>query len=154
MPEQTGIPRSHRSFGWAWVLFALSLAVHVLDEAAHGFLSFYNPNVLTIRARIPWLPLPTFTLREFIVGLFAAVALLLALSPLAYRGTNWVRKAALPLALVAGILNGAQHIITSIVLRRMMPGVHSGPLLIATALFLIRTADRTAFRANENQPVS
>ena len=43
-------------FGYAWIAFALSVAVHVTDEAAHDFLSFYNPAVHAIRARLPFWP--------------------------------------------------------------------------------------------------
>ena len=32
-----------RRFGWAWLMFAVSLACHVVDEAAHDFLSVYTP---------------------------------------------------------------------------------------------------------------
>jgi hypothetical protein len=50
-----------RRFGYAWLVFAGALALHVTDEATHGFLSVYNPNALAIRARFPFLPVPTFT---------------------------------------------------------------------------------------------
>ena len=51
---------THRLFGFAWLAFALALAVHVLDEATHDFLSVYNPSAQAIRSRLPFLPLPTF----------------------------------------------------------------------------------------------
>ncbi len=43
-------------FGLAWIVFALAIAVHVADEAAHDFLSVYNPTVRAIRERLPFLP--------------------------------------------------------------------------------------------------
>ena len=44
----TAIDRRHLR---AWRLLVGALAPHVLDEALTGFLDFYNPLVLSIRAR-------------------------------------------------------------------------------------------------------
>ena len=128
---------SDSRFGTAWFVFALALACHVADEATHDFLSVYNPNALAIRARFPFLPIPTFTFREWIVGLSAAVVLLLCLTPPARRGVHWIRVVAIPLGLVIGIANGAAHITSSIYMRRLMPGVLSAPFLIGAGAWLI-----------------
>ena len=40
---------SLRKLGIAWVLLCLSLALHVVDEAANGFLYIYNPTVIALR---------------------------------------------------------------------------------------------------------
>ena len=77
-----------RRFGIAWVAFALALAVHVTDEATHNFLAVYNPSVLAIRARLPFLPIPTFTFGVWISLLIAGIVLLLCLSPLAFRDSG------------------------------------------------------------------
>lgn len=61
----------NRRFGFAWLGFAAVLVLHVTDEAAHDFLSVYNPTAQSIRARLPWLPLPTFTVRAWLFGLAA-----------------------------------------------------------------------------------
>jgi hypothetical protein len=45
-------------------VLVIALAVHVLDEALTNFLEFYNPLVLSMRARIPWFPMPTSRLRS------------------------------------------------------------------------------------------
>ena len=114
----------------------LALAVHVSDEALTDFLSVYNPAVRAIRARLPFLPLPTFTFRIWLGGLLVAVAILLALSPLAFRGARWMR----PLAYVFGTLmlfNGLLHFSVSLYLRRPMPGVWSAPLLLAASGYLL-----------------
>jgi len=132
--------RSSSGFGLAWLAFALALACHVADEATHDFLSFYNPNVIAIRARVPWLPLPTFTFREWIIGLSAAILLLIVLTPLAARGERWVRVAAWPLGIVIGIGNGLAHMITSTYFHRLMPGVLSAPLIIAAGVWLVAKA--------------
>jgi len=124
------------NFGWAWVALSLSLALHVTDEALNDFLSVYNPTVQAIRRRFPFLLLPTFTFRVWLTGLIMAVVLLLALSPFAFREARWM----VTLAYVYGIImigNGLQHIVGSIYLRRLMPGVYSAPLLLISSIYLL-----------------
>jgi hypothetical protein len=128
------------SFGWAWVGFALALAVHVADEASHDFLSFYNPAVRAIRARLPFLPLPTFSFARWIGGLIAGIALLLLLSPLAFAGNEVLRLIAWPLALIIGIGNGLLHILGSAWYRRWLPGIYSAPLMLLAGLWLLGAA--------------
>jgi hypothetical protein len=124
-------------FGYAWIIFALALAVHVLDEATHDFLSFYNPSVQAIRARLPFLRLPTFTFRVWLAGLVAGIVLLLCISPLAFRGARWMRMVAVPLAIVVGVFNASLHMLSSVYYHRWMPGVYSSPLLLMAALLLL-----------------
>lgn len=128
------------TFGIAWIAFALAVAIHVADEAAHDFLSVYNPMVRAIRSRIPFLPIPTFRFSVWLGGLIAGIALLLALSPHAFAGDEWLRVIAWPLALLVGIGNGLLHLVGSAWYRRWMPGVYSAPVLIVAGLFLIATA--------------
>ena len=127
-------------FGIAWTGFALALALHVSDEATHNFLASYNPSVLAIRARLPFLPLPTFTFGVWLSLLIAGIALLLCFSPLAFRGSPWLRKAAWPLGLLIGIANASLHIGSSIYFHRWMPGVYSSPVLLIAAVFLLAAA--------------
>ena len=129
-----------RRFGIAWVAFALALAVHVTDEATHNFLAVYNPSVLAIRARLPFLPIPTFTFDVWISLLVAGIVLLLCLSPLAFRGSGWLRIAAWPLGLIIGIANASLHISSSIYYHRWMPGVYSSPVLLIAAVYLLAAA--------------
>ena len=120
----------------------LALAVHVADEALTDFLSVYNPTVEAIRARYPWVPLPTFTFEVWLAGLILAVVLLLVLSRFVFQGAGWT----VPFSYFFGVLmmgNGLAHIAGSFYFGRLMPGVHSSPLLIATsACLLLRTARR------------
>lgn len=125
------------SYGLAWVTLAAALALHVLDEALNDFLSVYNPMVLAIRQKLPFLPLPTFTFEVWIAGLISAIVLLFCLSPFAFHGAKWLRWPARIFAVLM-ILNGAQHIIGSFYLGRLMPGVYSSPLLIAASLYLLK----------------
>jgi hypothetical protein len=80
---------AHR-FGVAWVLLCIALALHVVDEAATDFLSVYNPTVQAIRKRFPFLPLPVFSFRVWLIGLCVAILLAFGLSPLAFGGRCFV----------------------------------------------------------------
>jgi hypothetical protein len=138
-----------RRFGIAWVALTLSLAVYVTDEALTGFLSVYNPTVMAIRSRIPFLLLPTFTFEEWLGGLIFAVVVLLALSALAFRGAPGMIVFAYFYGFMM-FMNGMGHTLSSLYLRRWMPGVYSSPLLLATSVYLLLSARRqgTARSAN------
>lgn len=138
----------NRGFGTAWVAFALALALHVTDEATHNFLGTYNPSVLWIRARVPSLPLPTFTFGVWLTLLVAAICLLLCLSPWAFRGNRWLRRAAWPIGILVGVLNALGHISGSIYFHRWMPGVYSSPVLLLAAIYLLMMA--RSVRAQED----
>jgi uncharacterized membrane protein required for colicin V production len=127
----------NRRFGIAWVMFALAVAVHVTDEATHDFLSTYNSSVRTIRARLPFLTLPTFSFRVWLALLIAGIFLLLCLSPLAFRGNSWLRIVCRPLGILVGLLNAALHVGSSIYFHRWMPGVYSSPFLVLAAIYLL-----------------
>src|SRR6266513_2914647 len=123
-------------FGVAWVTLCIALGIHVADEALSDFLSVYNPAVRAIRARFPFLPLPTFTFRVWLAGLVLAVVVLASLMPFAFWGAGWMR----PIAYAFGIVmvgNGLLHLAGSVYLRKAMPGVYSAPLLLAAAVYLL-----------------
>lgn len=128
--------------GYAWIALALSFACHVLDEAATGFLSVYNPAVLHMRAVLPWLPVPAFTFAGWTLGLTTVVIALLCLSWFAFLGRRWMVTASYPYAVFMAA-NGLAHIVGSVYVREMLPGVISSPLLIAASIYLWRTARRT-----------
>jgi hypothetical protein len=78
-------------WGRAWLALTAALALHVVDESLNDFLAVYNPAVVAIRERLPWLPLPTFTFAIWLFGLVLAVILLSGLSVLAFRGAHGLR---------------------------------------------------------------
>jgi hypothetical protein len=136
MKNETRNQTAADHFGWPWIALCLALALHVFDEALHDFLSVYNPVVEAIRHTIPFLPLPTFVFRTWLGGLLAAILLLLALSPYAFRNSQ---KLVLP-AKIIGVLmtgNALVHIIGSVYLGRWMPGVYSSPILLFASLYLL-----------------
>jgi hypothetical protein len=130
------------NIGLAWVLLALSLAVHITDEATTGFLAVYNPTVETLRARLGYWPMPTFGFREWLTGLIVGVVLLLALSPFAFRGARWIRPVFYVLVVVM-FFNGMGHTIATIFgqtvstvhFSRPAPGFYSSPLLFASSIY-------------------
>ena len=113
-----------------------AFAIHVADEALTDFLSVYNPTVRAIRARFPFLPLPTFTFGVWLTGLIVAVLVLASLTPAAARGAAGMRPAAYVFgAIMAG--NGVLHIGASLRTRRLMPGTYSAPLILVAAIYLL-----------------
>jgi hypothetical protein len=130
------LSRAATLFGRAWLALAGALAIHVADEALTDFLSVYNPTVRKIRARFPWILLPTFTFRIWIAGLAIGIALMFLFSPVALRGPRWIVLVAVVLSLLM-VANGLLHIVSSLVKRRFMPGVYSSPILIAAATLLL-----------------
>lgn len=132
---------SRREFGRAWLGVTFALALHVVDEVATDFLSVYNPIVREMRARIWWFPMPEFTFGVWLTGLCLAVAVLLALSPMAFRGVRLLRLAAYPYAVIM-FLNGLGHLAASLYLGRWAPGATTAPLLLVSSLCLLHTVRR------------
>ena len=131
---------SKQRFGIWWLVFGYTLALHVLDEAGHDFLSVYIPNALALRRMMPFLPLPVFTFRSWIGSLLCGLTVWLALGLLAFRGNKWQRRLAIPVSIVVGIFNALGHILSSLYLRRFMPGVYSAPLILLSGIMLLRSA--------------
>ncbi len=125
----------------AWIALCGALAIHVVDEALTDFLALYNPAVLSIRERYPFLPLTTFTFEGWLALLIFAIVALTCASFFVWKG-RWAMR---PISYVfAGVmlLNGLLHIAGSFYMGTFMPGVYSSPLLLAASFFLIvRTAD-------------
>ena len=123
----------------AWMALCGALAVHVADEALTDFLSLYNPTVLSIRERYPFLPLATFTFETWLSLLSFAIVTLTGVSYFVWKG-RWAMR---PISYAfAGfmLLNGLLHIAGSLYMGTFMSGVYSSPLLIvASILLIIRT---------------
>jgi hypothetical protein len=137
--------RHSSAFGRARVALTLVLAGHVADEALTDFLSVYNPIVRAARVRFGWFPMPEFTFKTWLTGLCLLVILLLALSPIAYRGSRVSRLAAYPYAVIM-LLNGIGHLLASVYLSRWAPGATTAPLLIAASIWLFVNARRAGVR--------
>jgi hypothetical protein len=142
---------SASGFGSAWLALCVAFALHILDEAATGFLAVYNPTVTILRSRWNWFPMPTFEFREWLVVLILACGLLFCLTPVAARGMPGLRPVAWFFAVVM-FLNGLGHTlftilghtVVSVTFPRPAPGFYSSPLLLATSLWLMFRLRRTA----------
>lgn len=130
-------PTANLNFGLAWIAFAVAVALHVADEAAHDFLATYNPNALAIRRRLHIPFPPVFTYGTWLGGLIAGIALLLLLSPAAFHGASWIRIVALPLAVLVGLGNALLHLIGSLLYRRPLAGLLSSPALLLAGSWLL-----------------
>ncbi len=139
---------ANRKAQWrmAWVALAIALGLHVADEALTGLLPVYNQAVEAVRARHPWVPLPTFTFPIWLAGLVLGVLLLMALTPYVSRGAAWIRVA----SVILGVImtgNALGHLAASVYWGRPAPGVYSSPLLLAAALALLVTSLRASERS-------
>jgi len=127
----------------AWLALAFSLAIHVTDEAATGFLEFYNPLVTRIRTQITWFPMPTFSFGIWLTGLVALVFTLIALTPAVRRGVFGTRVASWALSVIM-FFNGLGHLGGSAYFQRWLPGTTSAPLLLVASAWLALTTSRRA----------
>ena len=127
--------------GWAWVALTCAVALHVTDEALTGFLSFYNPMVTSLRARLGWFPMPTFTFDVWLTGLIIAVIVLSLLAVLVFRGSRAMIYASYPYGVLM-LFNGLGHTLGSMYFGRLLPGVYSSPLLLAASVWLLICAVR------------
>lgn len=138
-----GSVQARPHFGGAWLLLSLALCAHVTDEALTGFLAMYNPTVLAMRARYAWFPMPTFIYRDWLTGLISVCAVLLLLTPFAYRNARYLRPFAYFFAAIM-FLNGVGHTlatifgrtVSTVTVARPAPGFYSSPLLLAGAVYL------------------
>ncbi len=131
----------------AWKAMAWAILIHVLDEAWNNFLVVYNPVAMEIADRYPWLPVPIFRFEYWLGGLLLGVLILMALTPVARRGSHGIILAARILSAFM-IVNGLGHITATIAGRtpfgvefaRPMPGFWSSFVLIPASIWLWREA--------------
>jgi hypothetical protein len=148
---------SHPQTLSAWLLLNVAFGLHAYEEAFTGFLPIYNQTTAEIRTRIPRLPIPVFSRREWLGSLGMGIAIMLALSPEVYRGARWTKPL---IRAVSGIMlgNALLHVAGTIRGRtfscvqfpRPMPGFYSSPLLVAASLNLL-AARRAEQRPKENR---
>jgi len=133
---------SATTFGWPWLGATLALALHVIDEATHDFLSWYNPQALRVRRFLGGFAFPpTFTFWPWLIALSSAVFVLAVLTPQAYAGNSWLRVLAIFMG-VEHVGNGLLHLGAGLVLRRAVPGILSAPVLLATGVWLLHATLR------------
>ncbi|MEW6320461.1 MAG: HXXEE domain-containing protein [Acidobacteriota bacterium] len=134
-----------RRHATAWAALVATLAVHVVDEAATGFLDFYNPLVEQLRETLGWLLMPAFTFPVWLTGLVMLVLALAVLTPAVRRGAPGTRTLSWAFAAIM-LGNGVAHLAGSVYFSRWLPGATSAPLLLVASLRLVAalTARRRA----------
>lgn len=128
-------------FGGAWLAASVSLGLHVLDEASTDFLAWYNPIAARIRARLHIPFPPSFTFWPWLIGLFVATGVLLALTPIAFANDPRLYGVAVFVGIIH-IFNGLLHTVASLRYRRRVPGLITAPLLIVTGVWLLLAVSR------------
>lgn len=127
-------------FGRAWLALGVVFGLHVMDEALHRFLDWYNPIAKRIRDTLGGFPFPpSFTFLPWLIGLVVVTAAFLLLTPLAYEGRAWLRPVAIVFGLI-NVFNGLLHLVSAVVLRRLVPGVLTAPILLAASIWLLYAA--------------
>ncbi|HJU65960.1 MAG TPA: HXXEE domain-containing protein [Gemmatimonadaceae bacterium] len=144
------MPRNRWAVAWSGLTAAFAL--HVLDEATHDFLRYYNPNALRWQERLGFPFPPVFSFELWLGGLLSAVLLLALLTPLIRPGARWAITAAYIYGAVH-TANAIGHIGRSVVGQWLAPGVLSSPILLATALWLLHETNRVR-RAAAAQPLT
>jgi len=119
----------------AWILLTVAGALHVLDEALHDFLSYYNPLVLDLREKLGLFPMPTFSHGLWLGGLIAAILLSFLLTPIVARGRRVIRMVVTAISIVM-ILNAFGHMFGSLYFGYLVPGFFSSPLLLIAAVWM------------------
>ncbi len=134
----------------AWVLMVCAGAIHVADEAAHGFLSFYNPLVRDLRESLGFWPMPTFSFGAWLGGLIVAVVISLLVTPIVARGRRIIRVVATVIGIVM-VFNALAHMLGSVYFGYLLPGFWSSPVLLVTAVYVaIRGFGKEGWAVSQN----
>ena len=153
MPDRT-TTAAKSNYGLAWLLLCIAFALHVWDEAAHDFLSYYNATVLALYGHFSWFPRLDLTFQQWFIGLVATIILLLALTPFAFRNSSWLRAVAYLFGIVlfcAGLghilMTIRGHSVPSVVFDGPAPGVYSSPLLLLASTYLFWSLYKSSTRS-------
>ncbi len=129
-----------------------ALAIHAVDELVTGYLDVHNSTVLALRERYPLIALPTLTFNTMLLLLIFAVVVLVALSPLVWKG-KWAMRPISHVYAAVMLSNGLGHIAHSIFMQELMPGVYTSPLLLVTSIVLLK-ATRAHKRSRNSTTVN
>jgi hypothetical protein len=143
MPE-TNTPPLRKGFGFAWLLLCVAFALHIWDEAAHDFLSYYNATALTLYGHFSWVPRMDMTFPQWIIGALVFIVACVALTPFAFRNARWLRPWAYLLGLILFLI-GIGHVVAQILggtvpsvrFDGISPGFYTAPLLLAASGYVL-----------------
>jgi hypothetical protein len=139
------------SFGAAWLFLTVAVGLHIWDEAAHQFLSYYNATVLALYAHFGGFPRLGMEFRTWLGGLLLGNLALLASTPLAFRNARWLRPAGYFIAAVAFLECLGQVLLTirghtsdSVQFEGVSPGFCTAPLLLISSAYLVWSLRKNA----------
>jgi len=119
----------------AWLAASLAVAVHIVDEVAHGAYGLYVDVAWLLRLVAPVVEMPPFREEVWLINLAGSVIVLLALTWLV-----WMRRGPMVVAsyVFAAFLtaNAVFHLFAAAMLKSIPPGTWTAPLLLAAGLFL------------------
>lgn len=120
----------------AWLLLMLALVLHVIDEAATGFLPFYNELVISLREKFGFFPMPTFEYSDWLGGLIAGLTVGLLLTALIPRAGQVPR---ILIGIFSGLMigNALLHLYGSVLISRFLPGFWSSVVLLPAAAYML-----------------
>lgn len=139
-----GVPDHRKTLGLPWLVLCLALAIHVAEEIHGGFLSMYAAALEATRDLFPFLGVPHLGLTVWLSASIGLVALLTALTPLAYRGARGMRALMLWFVGLA-LANVIGHVGGSLLVGKVLPGTWSTLFLGAACAYAV-AADRRGAR--------
>ncbi len=128
-----------RHLGLAWLALTFAFVIHLLDEAHRDFLAIYESTATEVQSQLPFLPWPTVGM--WLAGVGLLVLALFAVTPLAFRGSRWMRWAAYAFAGLTA-WNAGAHFIDWLRTFHATPGTWSSLLLLIAAAMLYVAARR------------
>jgi hypothetical protein len=132
-----------RILGIAWLLLCLSFAANILEDTLNDFLGYYNATVLALYGHFSWFPRIDLSFREWFVAAIVADAVLLLLTPFAYRNSRFLRPIAYFISTIM-LLISCSTIIASLLSQTVpsvhfdggAPGIYTSPPLLAASVLL------------------
>jgi hypothetical protein len=132
------------TLGLPWLILCLSFTVNIFDDSLHDFLGSYNPTVLTLYGHFSWFPRIDLTRGEWLATVLGADAVLLLMTPWAFRKASFMRPVAYGFATFM-FLKGLGTLLASAVGQTVpsvhftggAPGVYTSPLLVVASSYLV-----------------
>lgn len=142
--------RASRNVGASWLALCFASGLHIWDEAAHDFLSYFNATALTLYGHFSWFPRIDMQFRTWLAALIVVNVLLLLLTPFAHRNAPWMWPLGFAFAAIE-FLDGIGHIaatirggtVGSVQFPSVSPGFYSAPLLLLASGYLFWSLRRS-----------
>lgn len=133
------------SMGGPWLILCFAFAATATELALRDFVGYYDATVLTLYGRLRWFPRLDFDFKQWLAGVIILGAVLLFLTPWAFRGAPFVRKIARTFAMVM-LVESLLTVIASLVGQTVpsvhfsggAPGLYTAPIGLAASILVLR----------------